>query len=97
MKLQSAYNALYVQMRRYVWDFETVEALADLEVSVYQAFPDVEKLSNKFQKLKRIVSYFDVYTEDDILSQSFDKFETLLDEDTEIYASLISYKGVTVV
>lgn len=97
-KLQSAYNALYTQVRRYIWDFETVSALADLEVETYQAFPDMEQLSKKLAAFKRFVSATDVLREDKDMKKAFDEFEELVDgEDTILYANLKSFQEVPAV
>ena len=40
-ELQNLYNDIYVQMRMYIWDFGTIELLADFEIAVYQRFPDI--------------------------------------------------------
>lgn len=96
--LQSAYNALYKEVRRYIWDFETVSALADLEVETYQAFPDMEQLSKKFATFKRYVDATNVLRDDEDVKKAFDKFEELInDKDIELYANLKTFQEVPVV
>lgn len=96
-KLQSAYNRLYSQIRKYIWDFETVNALADLEIIVYQTFPDMSDMSDKFNILKRLISYTDVFGIDEELKQSFDNFQKEFESDTDLYAGLTTFKEVVVV
>ena len=96
--LQSAYNALYKEVRRYIWDFETVSALADLEVETYQVFPDMEQLSKKFATFKRYVDATDVLRDDEDVKKAFDEFEELINsEDIELYANLKTFQEVPVV
>lgn len=96
--LQSAYNALYKEVRRYIWDFETVSALADLEVETYQVFPDMEQLSKKLATFKRYVDATDVLRDDEDVKKAFDEFEELInDEGIELYANLKTFQEVPVV
>lgn len=39
-ELQQEYNNLYTVLREYAWPMYVIENLADLEISIYQAFPD---------------------------------------------------------
>ena len=96
-KLQSAYNCLYCCMRNYIWEFETVEALADLEIETYQSFPDMKNLDKKLSNLKKRITSTDAYREDDELRQSFDDFESSIHEDTDLYASIKTFKEVVAV
>ncbi len=94
--LQNAYNDLYVAMRNYIWDFDTVEALADLEIGVYQTFPDIDNVKKKLNALKRLVSFTYVYREDEKIQSAFDEIESQI-EDTEIYANLKTFNKVVIV
>ena len=96
-KLQNAYIDLYTCMRNYIWDFDTVSALADLETETYQAFPDIQSLNQKFTTLKQLVSCSDVFREDDDLKNVFDEYQEILSDDIEFYAGLKSYKEVVIV
>lgn len=86
LRIQSAYVDLYTQVRKYIWDFSTVEKLADLEVSVYRAFPDIDEVSRCFDKLR-----FDLKSkekDDEDLKKACDKFKSILDSDTETYIKI---------
>lgn len=96
-KFQKAYNELYRCIREYIWDFNTVNILADLEIETYKSFPDIDKLQKHLSDLKRDVSATDVYDEDEELKAAFEDFESLLDDTDEIYASLKTFKKVVVV
>lgn len=91
--LQTLYNKLYAEFRNYVWEFDIVELLSDLEIEVYQVFPDVDKLNSKFQKLKRQVSFTDAF-QDDSLKDVFINFENAICDIDRLYADLRSFKEV---
>ena len=94
---QNAYNNLYLQMYNYIWEFRIVEKLADLEISVYRVFPDIEDVKHKYNELKRAVSCTDAWKEDEF-KMAFHGFETALTEDkvtdADLYSKLVSFKGV---
>lgn len=58
--LQQCYNQLYVLLRNIIWPFSVVENIANLEISVYSAFPDcnlvircIDQLSTSIQNSVR--------------------------------------------
>ncbi len=91
--LQTAYNKLYSEFRNYVWNFDIVELLAELEIKVYQTFPDMDEVKNKFQKLKRQVGFTDAF-QDELLKDTFDNFEDIAYGVDSIYVNLKSFKEV---
>lgn len=93
-KLQSLYNKLYIQLRKYIWDFKTVEDLADFEISVYRRFPDKEDIEKVFYRLKRDITTSDIYREDDDLKYAVEAFENQLDETDQFYADLDTFREV---
>lgn len=93
-KLQNSYNFLYENMRNYIWDFETVTALADLEVATYQRFPDIDSVGNKLAVLKKRTASSDAYKEDDELKNAFDEFESSINDADNLYASIKTFKEV---
>lgn len=92
--IQTAYNKLYTEFRNYIWDFRCIEALADLEIEVYQTFPDVDKIKSKFSKLKREISFTDAFKTDDELKEVFDDFESDINDVEGLYANLKSFREV---
>ena len=86
--LQSAYNDLYKEIRNYIWDYDTVEKLADLETAVYMVFPDLDKVRNNLNKLRNDISSADVYEEGRELQKAFDRFEERLDGADAVYYGL---------
>ncbi len=83
--IQNAYNKLYVELRKYVWDFPTVAALADLEIAVYKTCQDLADVKIKFYRLKSCV--VDVSFIDEDLANALDAFEELANE-TDVYVKL---------
>lgn len=94
--LQSEYNKLYVEFRNYIWNFDIIEALADLETEVFQTFPDIEAVKSKFRHLKQQVSYTDVLETDEDLAGVFNDFEESIEAIDGLYANLKSFKKVVV-
>lgn len=95
--LQKSYNKLYTQFRNYVWEFDIIESLADLEVEIYQTFPDMGKVKSKYKKLRQEVSYTGAFQHYEELKEAFDTFEESLDEADELYVNIKSFKEVVVV
>lgn len=83
LRIQSAYVDLYTQVRKYIWDFATVEKLADLEVAVYKTFPSMEDVSKCFDKLRSDLKSKEKDDED--LKNACDKFKQVIDSDSETY------------
>lgn len=96
-RLQSAYNTLYVNLRNYIWDFNIVEAIADLEVSVYRAFPDINDVKQCIDNLKSMIISCDILSDDEKLKSAFDDFYELLNDADSIYLNLQTFKKVVVV
>lgn len=92
--IQNKYNDLYVQMRKYLWDYRCVEALADLELSVYQRIPSIIDIRNRFNSLKFEVH--DVYMEDEDFKKCFDEFESLINESDQVYSILEVMREVSI-
>lgn len=87
--LQSAYNDLYKQLRNYIWDYETVVKLADLEVATYMTFPDIDKIHHAFGKLKSDIETSDVWSDDEDLQKAVDSFEDKLDGADQLFYELV--------
>ena len=43
-EIQNAYVDLYTQMRKYIWPFDVIDILVDLEIESFKSFPDSQKL-----------------------------------------------------
>ena len=92
--LQSLYNKLYKQLRKYIWDFKTVEELADFEIATYRRFPDIEEIKSKYYRLKKSVTHSDVYKDDEDLQDALEDFEKQLEDADQIYADLSTFREV---
>lgn len=93
--LQNAYNKMYVALREYIWPFDIVEQLSELEIATYQRFPDLKEVERKFNKLVNSVSYTDPYREDEGIRECFDDFRDILNTSEEVYYDITSFKEVT--
>lgn len=84
-ELKTAYNRIYRYIRAYEWDFVTVKALADLEISVYKSFPDMNEVRSNFNLLCSLIR--NVSYQDDDLCNAIDSFSNLVSEDC-VYSKL---------
>lgn len=85
-KIQKAYNDLYEAVRKYVWPFQTVEQIADLEIASYQAFQDLKGLKDKYNKLYS--SCQSQIGEDEDLKKAFDDYKEVIDSDNTVFVKL---------
>lgn len=93
IELQTSYITLYKQMRKYIWDFDTVEALADLEVAVFKKFPASLELHSSLSKLKACIG--SLIAEDEDLRTAIKSFDELVSEsDHSMYSKLIQVREV---
>lgn len=100
--IQQAYIDLYKQIRNYIWDYDTVVKLAELEVAAYMAFPDIDKVRYALDQLKMELNSSDVYAEDEDLQKAVDDFSETLDGADQVFYGLevpqeIQYKDKSVV
>lgn len=86
VELQTCYVDLYTELRKYIWDFPTVEKLANLEISVYKTFPDIEEVRRHLVALTQDVKH--VFNEDPELKLAIDKFTETIDSVDSTYAKL---------
>lgn len=82
--IQNAYINLYKEMQKYIWSAETIENLADLEVSVYETFPDMNVIRKNFKQLK--YDLYDILRSDDKdesepMKEVVDRFENTLNDE----------------
>lgn len=99
--IQQAYIDLYKQIRNYIWDYDTVVKLAELEVAAYMAFPDIDKVRYALDQLKVELNSSDVYAEDEDLQKAVDDFSETLDGADQVFYGLevpqeIQYKEKSV-
>lgn len=61
-QIQSAYNKLYEQLRNYIWPYEAVEMIANLEIAIYSTFPNLNEIQSCFNRLS---TFCKAYLKDD--------------------------------
>lgn len=80
-ELQQEYNKLYIILREYVWPMYVVENLADLEISIYQAFPDKDLVLLFLNRLASNINKAIPVEEDQIAANNcIDKIRDLCNE-----------------
>lgn len=91
--IQLAYVDLYKQIRRYVWDIDSVELIAKIEDEANKSFPDLGKLNNLLDRLKKISKDNDLDKE---LLDYIDNFKNILVDvnSNDVYTSIISFKEI---
>lgn len=90
--IQLCYNDIYEAMREYIWSYPTVEALANLEISVYQICPDIEVIRRNFYILDQYVR--NMKFDDEEIKKAFDAFSDLVNSDGEVYSKLFQVNEV---
>lgn len=78
---RNIYEKLYDQVRNYLWPYQVLEVLADVETDIYNAFVDTDKLRIDFEKLKKAMK--DVLIDDPLLQKYVTKMTDLLNESVE--------------
>ena len=86
--IQQAYIDLYKQIRNYIWDYDTVVKLAELEVAAYMAFPNIDKVRYALDQLKIELNSSYVYAEDEDLQKAVDDFNDTLDGADQVFYGL---------
>ena len=84
--IQTAYNKFYKQMRNYIWEFKTVDLLAELEISIYKRFPDIEDTKKILEKLKAKIDK--TMSDDEDFKKAYDKLAKVL-SDTQVVFTLV--------
>ena len=81
-----AYIRLYRQLRNYIWPYETVEHIAELEIAVHNRFPNLQDVRKYFYLLCQDIRRSDV--EDEDLDKAVEQFKSYVDSDDVVYATL---------
>lgn len=92
LELQAKYNNLYEQIRKYIWRFDVVNSLADLEIEVYKSFPDINQVRKYFYALNYGVS--DTARDDEDLKSALDSFKDMIESDDDIYTNILRVNEV---
>lgn len=93
-QLQSSYNKLYECLRNYIWPYDIVNTIAELEISVYNTFPSTSEILIHFTRLKNFCKMY--LNDDKELTKALSSFDnTLKQADSGIYAKLdVRLQGV---
>lgn len=84
--LQNKYTELYKQLREYIWDFKTVEIIAELEIAVATAFPDRDDVRKNLKNLYyQIKDYFE---ENEEMKSAYEEFNNYVESEDTFYGKL---------
>ena len=80
--LQVKYEHLYSFLMEYLWEFTTVQALADLEIAVFQRFPDKEEMLKCLRELKVKISstYNELAEDEEEFKETFEDLEQAIED-----------------
>ena len=87
-QIQNSYNDLYECIHEYIWPFEFVNDLANLEISVYNTFPNVKEVRSNFDKVASSCQKYQNVKDDKDLNKSLSSMKDLIYSDDTIYAKL---------
>lgn len=92
-QLKTAYNRMYAVLSDYIWDYDIVEALVDVELETYKIFPDIESLRNKLRSLRMLVRQT---TDESRILDAISAFSDAVDDVEGVYAKIVYPKEVSV-
>ena len=87
--VQNAHFDLYSDPRRYIWSYQDVKTLPNLEIETFKRFPDVDQIG-KYLNLMEMSARF-VTNDDEDIKLGFQDFKDVLDSiesNEDIYAKL---------
>lgn len=93
-EFQRAYNKLYKQMRKYVWSFDIVCVLADIEFGCYTLFVRDDSLKKNIDKLGQLIAT--TLKEDKDLTAAYNKLRNLIYDKQDVFVRLQRMKEVSV-
>jgi hypothetical protein len=80
---RNIYEKFYNLMRNYLWPYQTLKELANLETDIYAAFIDFNQLEADFSKLRSSIK--DACKDDDKLAECANKIQSMLGTKGECY------------
>lgn len=81
--IQVKYEKLYEFLMQFLWEFEVVQDLANLEIAIFQRFPDKDEMLHCLRELEHSISYtYNELAEDDDteFKDAFDDLATAIEE-----------------
>lgn len=91
-EIQNSYVDLYTQMRKYIWPFDVIDILVDLEIESFKSFPDVMKLQELLDRLHREIQ--STLSDDKDFETAYSSFKKLIDDDNTMYKLLEQVREV---
>lgn len=76
--LQNKYIELYKLLRNYLWSFQTVEDIAELEIACFRAIPDINDVRMKLNSVSSAANY--VIREDEKIKNCIEEFRDMLND-----------------
>lgn len=90
--LKKYYIKLYEEIRNYIWNFNTVQHLAELEISVFRRFPLLSEVRNNFNQLYSCIRR--ICEEDEDLALAAQNFRNIVNSTDELYSMIQQPKEV---
>lgn len=90
--IQQLYVDLYRCLRRYIWDFNVIKIIAQLEVLCYTAFSDIHDICNCLNNLYSFIS--PACSDDDELHRAIVKFQDAVSSQDVPYVKLFRVREV---
>ena len=91
-RLQQYYNKLYSLLRNYLWEYRTVREICNLELACYKAIPDLNAVRIALRRVRQ--SSINVIRDDNDLKETFEDFESALQDVTDICVKVHVMKEV---
>lgn len=86
-EFMNAYENFYKAVRMYLWPFDVLKQLGEVEADIYAVFIDLDKLEDDFSKL--YASIRDVCKTDNVLAKTVAAIQDLINtEEIALYAKL---------
>ena len=81
--IQVKYEKLYEFLMQFLWEFEVVQDLANLEIAIFQRFPDKDEMLTRLRELEHSISYtYNELAQDDDpdFKDAFEDLESAIEE-----------------
>ena len=81
--IQVKYEKLYEFLMDFLWEFQVVQSLANLEISIFKRFPDKDEMLKYLTELNRSISYTynDLADEDKAeFKEAYEDLETAIND-----------------
>lgn len=93
-RLQNCYIHLYSELRRFIWDYNAVFTLGNLEAAVYQRFPDMDDVKKWLNMM--YMEARSTTRDDEAVMKAFDEFFRALEPSNNIYSKLPQVEEVII-